>query len=379
MGAEVRGEIGIFVLNIAIIQSINEIYTGYSLVHFIPKFSLSKIYFTGLKWTLCCSIILVTVFYIFQSTTLMYVLHMYLISTIIIIHSFNLVVLLGKQKIKHYNLLCFAQPALLLLSLVCFIFLVKIKTFDSYVFSLYISFIPPFIISSALLYFLLKQDVTKAQYDFKSVCTNGFYNQIANLSHTLSNRINFYFLGNAVLVGVFSSATSLIESVWIISSSVSPIVLTHIANSEKNYTNGKITFVLAKICFVLSFLCIIVLLFIPENFFVLLLGSEFLQTKAIMLTLSPGIVIISFSAVIVHYFSALGKQKLILKANVSGLIITVISAPIFIYYFGIFGGCYSAVLSYFVSSFILVISFMKENKLNAASLFKLKNELTFIK
>jgi hypothetical protein len=44
LGGEIRGEITLFVLNIAIIQIVNEIYTGYTLVHFIPKFSFKKLY-----------------------------------------------------------------------------------------------------------------------------------------------------------------------------------------------------------------------------------------------------------------------------------------------------------------------------------------------
>ena len=51
LGTSSRGEINILVLNIAIIQILNEIYTGYSLIYFIPKYDLKKIFLTGIIYT----------------------------------------------------------------------------------------------------------------------------------------------------------------------------------------------------------------------------------------------------------------------------------------------------------------------------------------
>ena len=52
LGVSTRGEIGLFILNIATIQIINEVYTGYSLVYFVPKFNLKKLFFYGFVWTI---------------------------------------------------------------------------------------------------------------------------------------------------------------------------------------------------------------------------------------------------------------------------------------------------------------------------------------
>ena len=79
-----------------------------------------------------------------------------------------------------------------------------------------------------------------------------FNNQLANLSHMLSNRYNFYLISSNALVGVFSTSTTLIESVLIISSSAAAIILTHIANRKEEASHVRITFLLSKICFVLS-------------------------------------------------------------------------------------------------------------------------------
>jgi O-antigen/teichoic acid export membrane protein len=109
------------------------------------------------------------------------------------------------------------------------------------------------------------------------------------------------------------------------------------------------------------------------------LGHDYALAKSIMLALSPGILCISFSTIISHYFSAIGNQRLIAIANFSGLFITIVSSYFLISKYQIFGACYATVLSYFVASLVLTGMFMKENKLSFLSLFKFKNDLGFLK
>lgn len=379
MGGEVRGQISLLVLNIAIVQAVNEIYTGYALVHFIPKFSFGRIYRTGLLWSLACTVVLNLLFFAFDVGLPGYWLHVFFLSLIIILHSFQLVLLLGKGSIRLYNILSFSQPALVLITLLICIYGYGLKTVDSYLIALYVSFVPPAIVSLLGVLTLWRRARPGLPYNAVAICTNGFYNQLANLSHMLSNRYNFYLLGNNLLVGVYSGATSLIESVWIISNSVTPIILTYIANARRSDENSRVTFVLAKLCFLLSCMCVLVLFFIPDVFFVFLLGDDFLHTKEVMLHLSPGILCISFSTIISHYFSAVGRQRLIAMANFAGLITTVCTAWPLVHYYGMLGACYTTSMSYLVASLVLVITFMKENRFGLTDLFDLRKSLSLIR
>lgn len=380
LGGDVRGQVSLLVLNIAIIQAVNEIYTGYALVYFIPNFSLKKIYQTGFVWTLFCSIILSVMFFVFKIGIREQWIHVTFLSLIIILHSFHGVIILAKERIKMYNFLNFFQPALLLFVLMIEIFYFDLKTVDSYIIALYISFLSSIMLSSLEVISIFKRlEHLLPNFDSGMIIKNGFYNQLANLSHMLSNRYNFYLLGNTVLVGVYSSATSLIESVLIISSSVAPIILTYIANKKDESKNVRITFLLSKLCFLLSLGCVMVLLIIPSDFFTYLLGKDFTSTKTVMLSLSPGVLFISFSTIISHYFSGLGKQRLIAIANFSGLFTTIVSSYFLVKNFQLLGACYAACLSYFVASVILVVLFMKENKLSFFSLFKLKGDFKILK
>ena len=384
LGGDVRGQISLLILNIAIIQLVNEIYTGYALVYFIPKYSLRKIYFVGVLWTvistLLCILILTLLFLSIGNGMKEHWIHLVILSFMIILHSFHGVIILSKERIKVYNFLNFFQPFLLLSTLLIIIFYTGLKTVDSYIIALYVSFGVSLILSGLQMLKLFRSDKTADKpFEPKLIVKNGFYNQLANLSHMLSNRYNFYLLGNTVMVGIYSSSSSLIESVWIISGSVSPIILTYIANSKNTSGNSQITYLLAKLCFLLSSICVLVLFFIPVEFFTFLLGKDFSNTKIVMLYLSPGILFISFSTIISHYFAGLGKQKYIVVANGFGLLATIITSPIFISRYQLIGACYATCLSYFIASCILVILFMKENKLSVMSLFRLKDDLRILK
>ncbi|MBL7935660.1 MAG: polysaccharide biosynthesis C-terminal domain-containing protein, partial [Bacteroidia bacterium] len=253
-------------------------------------------------------------------------------------------------------------------------------TVDSYIIALYISFSVSISISGIQIFNILKnQKDDLPLLEPKEILKNGFYNQLANFCHLLSNRFNFYLLGNTILVGIYSSASSLIESVWIISGSVSPIILTHIANSKNSETNAQITFLLSKICFLLSLFCVIVLYFIPREFFVYLLGEDFIHVKTVMLYLSPGILFISFATIISHYFSGLGKQKILLTANSFGLLATLCTSHYFVSRYQLLGACYSATISYFVAAAILIVVFMRQNKFKLLDIFKFSTEFGILK
>jgi O-antigen/teichoic acid export membrane protein len=384
LGSDVRGQVSLLILNIAIIQVINEIYTGYALVYFIPKFSLKKIYVRGVSWTITCTIacalILFFLFIWFDIGAKEHWLHLVLLSFIIILHSFHMVILLGKEKIKQYNLLNFLQPMLLLITLLIAIFGFNLKTANSYIIALYVSFIISIIISSVQIFYVFKAQTSNNRlFETETIFKNGFYNQLANLCHILSNRLNYYLLGNTILVGIYSSSTSLIESIWLISGSVSPIILTYIANSSNSNHNAKVTFLLSKICFLLSLFCVMILYFIPRDFFVFILGADFIHVKTVMLYLSPGILCISFATIISHYFAGLGKQNILVKANGAGLLATICTSHYFVSNYQLLGACYSTIISYFVAASILVIAFMKENKLTLVDFVYFKKDFELLK
>lgn len=385
LGSAVVGQVSLLILNLAIIQTINEIYTGSALVYFIPKYALARIYSFGFLWTIGCILFVNSAFYLLQKvypqfnggTNDLWI-HVLILSFIAAMHAFHSVILLAKEKIKIYNFLIFFQPFLLLSVLCINVFLGNIQNVNAYIIAAYVSLTISLLISTIFVVKTLGEDTLKTRVSIKSIFQNGFVNQLGNLAHTLSNRYNYYMIGTAMLVGIYASASSLIESVWILSGSISPLILTHIANQKDSSNNSRVTLLLSKISFVLSLVCVLCVLVLPEEFFTLMLGKDFTGTKTIMLYLSPGIVCISFSSIISHYFSGLGQQRILLAANSCGLAVTLSTSHYFISHYGLIGACYSASLSYFMQSLILTIVFMSQNKLKLSNLFEIRDDLQLL-
>lgn len=380
LGSAVLGEVSLLVLNIAIIHSIAEIYSGSALVHFIPRSSLKRIYRTGLIWIILCTAAINFAFYAFEIGVAEFWPHVFVISFISALHAFHNVILLAREKIKTYNFLTFFQPASLLLFLCLNIFVLEMETVYASIIAMYLSYALSVLISGFNVIQTVDQCMNTEEFRLKGIFTNGLINQLGNLAHILSNRYNYYIISGmgVALVGVYAGATSLIESVWVISASVSPIILTHIANQNDEENNGRVTFLLAKLCFILSAACVLFVYFLPNTFFVSLLGKDFSEAKNIMLYLSPGALFISFSSIISHYFSGLGKQRVLLVANSSGLLVTLVTSYFFISRFGLPGACLTASLAYFVQASVLTLVFMFQNKFSFWSIFKFREDLKML-
>ncbi|HWY12672.1 MAG TPA: polysaccharide biosynthesis C-terminal domain-containing protein [Bacteroidia bacterium] len=379
LGLNTRGEISLFVLNIANIQIINEIYTGYSLVYFVPKFNLKKLFVNGLVWTLAATSVSNLIFFLLNKEIGGFEITMLFLSLLVILNTFNMVIILAKENVKLYNFLSVLQPLLLICGITFFILYLKDFTFKAYIIPLFISFSVSFIISSVKVIKYIFEDDGKLEFSLKAVFANGFFCQLAGWFHVQVNRFTWYFFSASALVGLYSAASSLIESVWIIASGITPIVLAKISNTGDTPFNRGIVITLAKTAFFLSCIAVVVIWFIPVDVFIYLLGEDFDQVKHLMLWLSPGILCISFSTVISHYFSGLGKLKFIAGCNFMGFVFAMVLASILMPKYNLTGAAMAANAGYFISSLGLFFGFAVRNKLTLYQFFNFKADIQNIR
>lgn len=379
LGVDTRGEIGLFILNIANIQIINEIYTGYSLVHFLPKFNLRKVVLNGFIWTIISTGISSFLFVMLNKNITGFEWDLFFLSVMIILNTFNLVVILAKENIRLYNFLSLFQPLLLLCGLAYYTLILNSYTLSSYIIPLYISFSVSFIVSSYAVIKYLINSKPLGEYSIKMILENGFFCQLAGLFHSLANRFSFYILGSSTLVGIYSTASSLIESVWIIANGITPVVLSKISNTGNTEFNKKIIFTLAKASLILSIVAVICLCLLPNSVFIFLLGNGFAEVKNIMMWIAPGVLFVSFSTLISHYFSGLGNLKFVALCNFFGFLVAIILAPFLIKHYGLTGAAITANFSYFISAVALLAGFLIKTKIKASSIINFKNDFNNIK
>jgi O-antigen/teichoic acid export membrane protein len=381
LGVGTRGEIVITLLNITIIQVLNEVYTGYSLLYFIPKYDLKKIFITGIVFTFFACSAGNVVFYLLPEKYRFpgYEWTCYILSMLVILNTFNCVILLGREKIAMFNLLSFIQPFILLLGMCVYIFVFKEYTLEAYLWPMLISFIIAFAGSSALMFKQLAQKQNVQSYEHKPIFMYGIISQLGVLMYILSNKYSYYFLPEKEDVGMYGTASTLMESILIIANGIAPVFLAKVVNTGNTSANMRMTLALSKASLVISLIAVIVLFLLPDELFVLLLGKGFSGIKPYMLYYAPGIIILSFILIINNYFSATGGLKKVLASNSFGFISTLALAPILVSKYGIRGAAITADISYGLTAVVITFIFFKQTGLPGLSLFTLRQDVSDLK
>ena len=367
LGATGKGEQSLVLTVIAIVTIFDNMVGGASIVYLTNKLRIRELFVASYIWTVLisvCSYLFLLFVDLVPEKFILSVVILSAISSIVSIHSS---VLLGKENLKSFNLLSFLVPFISLLSLIIQFTLNWNRTAEAYVYSLYMAYGVTFIISILLIVKHVRKDVafqfSNTWTTFQSLLYYGFQNQLAHVFQLLSFRISYFFLerdcGEAE-VGIYSNAVSVIESIWMISTSISLWQYAKISNStDVNYTKN-ITEQLTKYGLLTAFIALTVLLFIPAAFYSWLFGKEFSGLNELMWYLAPGIWVFNYALIIGHYFSGHGKYYVNAIASGIGLVVTCITAYYLIPTLKIQGAAIAASCSYFITSLVVILYFRKE-------------------
>jgi O-antigen/teichoic acid export membrane protein len=203
----------------------------------------------------------------------------------------------------------------------------------------------------------------------KQILAKGFAFQVTFLMYIFVNRYSYYLLPGIDQVGLYSSASSLMEALLIVVNSISPLLLAKVANTGNTTRSVDITLALSKASVVFSLIVILIVFLIPSEAFVFILGSGFSGIKELMLLYAPAVLMISMSGAISYYFSAIGKQKLVLFCYAPGFISALLLAPVLVNNYGSQGAAYNAIISCFMMSAAVCACFGITNKIAPARFF----------
>jgi O-antigen/teichoic acid export membrane protein len=372
LGAEGKGLQGIILTTISIIVILTGVVGSGGLTYLLPRLHFSIIIIPSYLWAFIVAVLLWFLLLQTNIVPVLYVMHIVNISFFLSVIGINVSILHAKKEISKANIIGLIQIICTVLSIVYLIVYKGLLGVKSYIIGLYIGILISLVISFVFTY----SDYLKAKYKmsiFKYVIglkkhfKYGGFNQLDILAQVLSFRLAFYFLNyyTSILdVGVYSNAVSLVESVWIISRSISFVHHSRIINSrDKNY-NSLITLDFIKLSGVLAFIAISVLIFIPSKFYEFVFGDEFGTIRSAILSLSPGILFFSLSFVVSSYLSGIGKHYINSISSFVGLIVIVFSSMYLVPHYGIIGAGLAASLSYLITTLIKIFSFCRIAQVN---------------
>lgn len=364
LGSEVRGEISIIQLAINMIHLISDVVGGPALVYMVPRARLSVLLFTGWSWAIVsCSVVgFILTQYELMPTT--YSSEILIASFLLSLNSINLNILLGQERMKAYNALLFLQGGLMFLTMAASIFILNHDHSLPYLEACFGAYGGTFLLG---LYFVLKEKHIPKLTDSRPILivlfANGFFTQIATLTHQLSIRQNYYYLDNMIhdkksSVGIYSTAISLGEAILLFSASVAAVLMSRVSNEKLTEVSRKQTLRLAKLSLAVTIPGILLFVILPPDFYTWLLGKDFSGVHRSFMTIAPGIILVSFGTVFGHFFSGTGRHYMNFLSGIFGLCITLLTVRMLVTTYGVEGAGWSASIAYGGMSLFIFIMFM---------------------
>jgi O-antigen/teichoic acid export membrane protein len=386
LGPEGKGEQGIIIATVAFVLVFSNLVGGATLVYLIPRYSFSLLLFPSYLWSVLISAISFGVLYFFRLVEHDFILHICILSIINSFTNIHSTLLIGREKIKASNLISLVQPLIVILTLLFYFLVLDEVSISTYIHALYYAFGGSFVIS--VIYtaktFGRLQFHSLAEYMkvIRELFRLGFMNQMAHITQMMSFRLSYYFLelyhGEAS-VGIYSNGIQIMESIWLISKSISLVQYARIANTEDKKYSQELSLKLLKAGFFFSLICIIPLLLLPESFYLFIFGQGFTGVKEVIWILAPGVLVYNFSIILGHYFSGTGKYHINTIASGTGLVVALILFFILIPRYITLGAGIATSISYAVTSLVVVLFFIRESKAGLRDFLPTRKDLLVLR
>lgn len=366
LGAEGLGTIGLIILGISIFILICNFANGGGLVYYASRYSALQLLIASNAWTVLIALLFILGIYILPDFFGQYAWDILYLGILLSFSTSNANLLLGKERVKAYNRCFLIQSIIQIGGVVFFFFYLNDRSVDAFIRATYIAYTLNFLLSSMHLFPYLKNG-EKASFSelSKDLIHYGFYLQLANLFQLFNYRLSYYLLqiySGKAAVGIYTSGVQLSEGILLPSKSLGMVQYARISNMNDDQEAAQLTVSLMKLSFVLTLPILLILLFIPTSFFVDVLGSDFQESKLVIVAMSLGILTLSMEGILGRFFSGTGRQKVNTINTAIGLFFTIGFGLWLIPLHGAYGAAITASVSY--SSMFLFIAYQLKSKTN---------------
>ncbi|MCK9616313.1 MAG: polysaccharide biosynthesis C-terminal domain-containing protein [Lentimicrobiaceae bacterium] len=353
LGAVHVGTIGLIVLAISINMIMSSIVGGSSLAFLVPRHAVFLLFIASYGWALITSALGSVLLSYLHMVPAGFTFDVFFISLFQSLMNINITILLGKEKIKLYNVFTFGEMVLRITFLLLFIFYFGILNPHAFVYALYLSLGIFFIISLVAVHkYLVFTDLMELPAKLREMFRLGTYIQLAGIFQLFNYRLSYYIIegcmGRAAL-GVYSVGVQISESVWLIGKSAAMVQYSRISNSDDEEYARQITLMFVKFTFLLTLLAVIVLLLIPSDVFSFVFAKDFSGLGIVISSMAVGIISLAVSMMFSHYFSGKGKPHHNTVSSGIGLVFTLGLGIILIPRYGLLGAGITASVSYTIS------------------------------
>jgi O-antigen/teichoic acid export membrane protein len=395
IGAAGVGTIGIIILDITIITIISGFFGGPSFVYFTPRKRIKDLLSVSLMSVIPGPAVFLSIYYFLDRFSdyatvfapQSYLIHIVLLAVLLVLHSNNMAIILGRQRIYAHNLITLLQQVTTVITLLVLFFVRNDYSVMAYLKAYYAGLIISMVPALVLVIGEMKNDdkTGKLSMSFlKEILAYGFTVQLASLFQIFNYRMPYYFLksffpaGNRL--GVFTVSTQLAEGLWIIGKSISMVQYSRISNVNDRKINSDLTVNLLKFSVIITFILLIILLVLPVNFYIYVFGfSDFGQVKTVILYLSPGILALTANMILSHFLSGIGKPVYNLIVSFVGLVTIAVAGYYLVESMGLSGAAIAASVTYLVTASLSFYYYFKKSDSTLSDLIIRVDDFVFFK
>jgi O-antigen/teichoic acid export membrane protein len=340
LGADGRGQIGLFMSSVALLQLFNDFGNSTAIINLSYQLPNRKLWASSIAWILLICFLSYPVLLFFDNLPFVYLIPpaAFLYSAI----NLNQMLLMGNRRVMQRNISLIVMPALIIPG---FLILFHFGNLDisSYPTALFIALITSLLISRIMLGKVLGSPTRKFVFE-KAILKQGFWVQSAHTLQFLNYRLNFFLvafiIGDAAL-GIYNNAIILCESIWILGHSIGQMQHLKILNSADPLEHIKLSKKLIGVNFLGSLVLCICLYLVPNGVWTYLFSSDFESMRSLFIYLIPGVLCFSVTNIINHYLHAKNQFKKILACNGIGLLVGLSTALLLIPEYGLEGASIS--------------------------------------
>jgi len=390
LGAEQWGICGVVILDVSFILIAIEILLGSGMVYFAPQKKPLTLLVISSTWSVLVIILTALLFRAlshfpnffhnivpegFENAVLG-------LSFMYCILNFNNNFLIGKERIKTFNILFIVQFCTQLFTMIALIFVFNVRDAWAFVGSMFAGYTVS-AVSGALViapYFKIK-GMDDIKESFKEMFAYGIVIQLSTLVHILNKRLCYFVItkfGGYKSVGIYNSGAQVSESVKLVGHSLSLVQFSRISNSTDKDYSARLTLFFLKVAVTVSALVMLFLCLLPQQFYRFVFGPDFGEIKTILIALAPGMVALSANSILSHYFSGTGKPKYNLFASLIGLAVTIIAVYVLVPLYGHVGAGISTSVTFIFISVYQWIIFRKDTGIRTRKLLIEKSDIELL-
>lgn len=366
LGASGQGTAALIQFGVLIVVAVNNFIGGGSVVFLSARIAPHRLALPAYVWSFLVAALAFLIFKFTEIVPREFALEVALLGLLQSLFGFHLMILMGQEHIKSYNIVLSLQ-ALFLAGAVVLLYSLDEAKIEHFIHALFISFGATYLLSLGLSWKrVFAGRWTLKREEIRELWNLGKYGQSGNLLQMLTYRSNLVFLekftAGRSLVGIYSIGLYGSEAIWNISKSLATIQYSRISNMSSRDEIRRLTLAFFHLSFIGTALLVFIMLLIPDAFYQWVLGEEMQGVRPMLFFLAPGILANAGSGILSHHFSGIGMPSKNTLSSGIALGVSLISALILIPIFGLKGAAATASLAYIAQLLTLFFSFLAEEK-----------------